>query len=104
MCDEYIHLVLHRIIFVVEKTPREKLEGRSDENGRLWERDDLTLAATAWCVLTRPVVGIVDRLEELFIVAAVRHASVEIARPLPFGSPYRVDMRANKFHMLIKVV
>lgn len=73
-----------------------KLEGRSDENGRLWERDDLTLAATAWCVLTRPVVGIVDRLEELFIVAAVRHASVEIARPLPFGSPYRVDMRAKQ--------
>lgn len=43
----------------------------------------VALAATAGSEVAAPVVGLVDRVEQLFVIAAVRHTGVKVARPLP---------------------
>lgn len=42
-----------------------------------------TLPALARSVFAAPMVGVVSRLEQLLVVATVRHSCVEVARPLP---------------------
>lgn len=50
---------------------------------RCWPARRITLPALAWSVFAAPVVDVLNRLEKLLVVATVRHARIEVARPLP---------------------